>query len=109
PQAGPQGDPVAARELREATFGVLPVLGIFALVIGGIYAGAFNPTPAAAIGAFLVAAYGLLRRKLGRRDFVEALLDTARTTGMIYLILLGAELLKIFMARGGVPMATAEW
>jgi TRAP-type C4-dicarboxylate transport system permease large subunit len=37
-----------------------------------------------------------------------SLLATAQTTGMIYLILLGAELLKIFMARGGVPQAAAE-
>ena len=42
------------------------------------------------------------------RDTVEALLETARTTGMIFLILLGAELLKIFMARAGVPQATAD-
>ena len=39
----------------------------------------------------------------------DALLDTARTTGMIYLILLGAEMMKIFMSRGGVPQAIAEW
>jgi TRAP-type C4-dicarboxylate transport system permease large subunit len=38
----------------------------------------------------------------------EALLDTAKTSGMIYLILLGAQLLNIFMARGGVPQAAAE-
>jgi TRAP-type C4-dicarboxylate transport system permease large subunit len=37
-----------------------------------------------------------------------ALLDTAKTTGMIYLILLGAEMLKIFMSRGGVPQAAAQ-
>jgi TRAP-type C4-dicarboxylate transport system permease large subunit len=39
----------------------------------------------------------------------EALKETAGTTGMIYLILLGAELMKIFMSRIGLPQATAEW
>jgi len=39
----------------------------------------------------------------------EALLGTVQTTGMIYLILIGAELLKIFMSRGGVPQAAAQW
>jgi len=39
----------------------------------------------------------------------KALLETASISGMIYLILLGAELLKIFMARGGVPQAMAGW
>jgi TRAP-type C4-dicarboxylate transport system permease large subunit len=41
-------------------------------------------------------------------DLKLAGLDTAKTTGMIYLILLGAEMLKIFMARGGVPQAMAS-
>ncbi|MCB1512456.1 MAG: TRAP transporter large permease subunit, partial [Hyphomicrobiaceae bacterium] len=37
----------------------------------------------------------------------ESLFETARTTGMIYLILLGAEMLKIFMSRAGLPQETA--
>src|SRR3546814_4222563 len=39
----------------------------------------------------------------------DSLLETAKTCGMIYLSLLGAELLKIFMSRAGVPQATATW
>ncbi len=108
PQSGPKGEPVSARELLAATLGVVPVLVIFGVVIGGIYAGIYNPTPAAAIGGFLVALYGYGRRRLSWRDTIEALLETARTSGMIFLILLGAELLKIFMARAGVPQAGAE-
>ncbi len=69
----------------------------------------FNPTPAAAVGAFLVWVYGAIRGSVGLRAMKGALLETARTTGMIYLILLGAEMLKIFMSRGGVPQAMAEW
>ncbi len=108
PESGPPGERVSAKELRRATLSVLPVLGIFGLVIGGIYFGAFNPTPAAAIGVFLVAVHGFSVRRLEVRDVREALLGSAQTTGMIYLILLGAELLKIFMSRGGVPMAAAD-
>jgi TRAP-type C4-dicarboxylate transport system permease large subunit len=80
---------------------------IFVIVIGGIYGGLYNPTPAGAIGVFLVAVYGFGRRRLTRHATIEALLETARTTGMIYLILLGAALLSIFMARAGVPQAAA--
>ena len=96
-------------EFVAATVGVIPVLIIFLLVIGGMYAGFYNPTPAAAVGVFLVWLFGALRRGLGFADLREALLDTAKTTGMIYLILLGAELLKIFMSRAQVPQAMAEW
>lgn len=108
PHEGPRGEPVARGELVAATLGVLPVIVIFGLVIGGIYLGVFNPTPAAAIGVFLVTIFGLLKRSISLVDGRQALLDTARTTGMIYLILLGAEMLKIFMARGGVPQAAAQ-
>ena len=107
PDAGPAGQPVALRELLLATLGIVPVVIIFGVVIGGIYAGIYNPTPAAAIGVFLVALYGYGMRRLSWRDTIEALLETARTSGMIFLILLGAELLKIFMARAGVPQAVA--
>ncbi|MGG7568455.1 TRAP transporter large permease [Rhodovulum sp. DZ06] len=109
PDAGPASDMPTKAELTDASIRVLPVLGVFGLVIGGIYLGMFNPTPAAAVGAFLVWLYGAVRGSVGISAMKSALLETARTTGMIYLILLGAEMLKIFMSRGGVPQAVAEW
>jgi len=109
PAAGPKGELASREEFLAATVRVVPVLVIFGLVIGGIYLGFFNPTPAAAIGVFLVWIYGAVRGKVGVRETKSALLQTAGTTGMIYLILLGAEMLKIFMSRGGVPQAVAEW
>ena len=107
PNAGPAGDRVSRQEFAEATVKVAPVLGIFGVVIGGIYFGFFNPTPAAAVGVFLVFAFGLARGAIRWQGFKDALLETAKTSGMIYLILLGAQLLNIFMARGGVPQAAA--
>jgi tripartite ATP-independent transporter DctM subunit len=108
PGSGPAGERVSPQEFREATVRVAPVVAIFGMVIGGIYFGFFNPTPAAAVGVFLVLAFGLLRGALGWQGIKDALLDTASTSGMIYLILLGAALLNIFMARGGVPQAAAD-
>ena len=108
PDAGPPGDRVSRKEFIEATLRVGPVVAIFGMVIGGIYFGLFNPTPAAAIGVFLVAAFGILRGSIRWSGMKTALLDTAKTTGMIYLILLGAQILNIFMARGGVPQAAAD-
>jgi len=107
PDAGPPGDRVSREEFIAATIGVAPVLGIFGAVIGGIYFGLFNPTPAAAVGVFLVTLLAFARRSVDVQGMRAALLDTAKTTGMIYLILLGAQLLNIFMARGGVPQAAA--
>ena len=108
PDAGPPGDRVPRTEFVEATVRVAPVLAIFGIVIGGIYFGFFNPTPAAAVGVVLVLAYGLGSGAIRWTALNAALLDTAKTTGMIFLILLGAQMLNIFMARGGVPQAAAE-
>ncbi|MGR3822226.1 MAG: TRAP transporter large permease [Salipiger marinus] len=109
PEAGPRGKTPERRELVEASIGVIPVFLIFGLVIGGIYAGLFNPTPAAAVGVFLVLVYGLVQRRISLSDLRETLLETASTSGMIYLILLGAEMLKIFMSRSGLPQEAATW
>jgi tripartite ATP-independent transporter DctM subunit len=107
PDAGPKGEAVSRQELLAGTLVIVPVLVIFGIVMGGIYAGIYGPTPAAAIGAFLVALHGYGLRRLTLRDLINALLETARTAGFIYLILVGATLLSIFMTRAGVPQAVA--
>ncbi|MFZ2651938.1 MAG: TRAP transporter large permease [Burkholderiaceae bacterium] len=109
PESGPKGHAASRAEFISATLRVTPVLVIFALVIGGIYFGFFDPTPAGAVGVVLVGIFGIGRGAVKLSELKSALLETARTTGMIYLILLGAEMLKIFMARGGVPQAMAQW
>ena len=83
PNSGPARDAIGQKEFWSATFGVLPVILIFGAVIGGIYFGIFNPTPAAAVGVFLVAAYALALRRVDRVGLKNALFDTAKTTGMI--------------------------
>jgi tripartite ATP-independent transporter DctM subunit len=108
PESGPSREPMDRHEFWNATLGVLPVLAIFVAVIGGIYFGLFNPTPAAAAGVFLVGVLGICRGLIKIPQLKAALLETAKTSGMIYLILLGAEMLKIFMSRGGVPQAAVE-
>jgi len=108
PDAGPRGEPVSRRELIDGTLALLPATVIFGIVIGGIYVGLYSPTPAAAIGAFLVALHGYALRRLTFRDLIDTLLETARTAGFIYLILFGATLLSIFMTRAGVPQAVAD-
>ena len=108
PESGPSREPMNRQEFWNATMGILPVLAIFTAVIGGIYFGLFNPTPAAAAGVFLVGVLGICRGLIKIPQLKAALLETAKTSGMIYLILLGAEMLKIFMSRGGIPQAAVE-
>ena len=109
PEAGPAHDGVDRAEFRAATLGLIPVMVIFGIVLGGIYGGYFNPTPAASVGVVLVWLYGIVKRTIGWEAIKDSLRETAGTTGMIYLILFGAELMKILMSRIGLPQATAEW
>jgi tripartite ATP-independent transporter DctM subunit len=109
PKAGPaverEGWDIRLQSLRA----VWPVIVIFIVVIGGIYQGVFTPTEGAAVGA---AATGLLSWTVGhmRWDGIKAaLLDTGRITGMIFLILIGAEFYSSFLALSQLPQALAEW
>jgi tripartite ATP-independent transporter DctM subunit len=109
PEAGPRSEGVDRVEFRRATLGLIPVMVIFGIVLGGIYGGFFNPTPAAAVGVALVWLYGAVRRTIRVPELIDSLKETAGTTGMIYLIIFGAELMKIFMSRIGLPQAAAAW
>jgi C4-dicarboxylate transporter, DctM subunit len=109
PVAGPVGERASPVERWRATYAIWPVVVIFALVIGGIYTGWFTPTEAAAIGAFGVGLTALLKGRLDRATLVDCLLETAKMTGMIFLILLGAELLNGFFALSRLPASAALW
>ena len=109
PQAAPQTYKTSKEEKMRATIGVLPAASVFIIVLGGLYAGLFNPTPAASLGVCLVILTGCINQKLNLKELKEALLETASLSGMIYLILLGAELMKIYMSRIGLPQAIADW
>jgi tripartite ATP-independent transporter DctM subunit len=88
---------------------VWPSILIAILVVGGIYGGVFTPTEAAAVGAVGVLVDGLARRALPWRDFVAALRQSAETCGMIFMILLGAEVFNGFLALTQLPTNAAAW
>lgn len=86
-----------------------PVVTIFLVVIGGIYAGIFTPTEGAAVGAIGTGVYGVLSGGLDRRGFLDAVLSTASATGMIFFIIFGAQLFNAFLAFTQTPQALATW
>lgn len=108
----PDDAKVAERQGYKARFKSLleiwPVLIIFILVIGGIYRGIFTPTEAAAVGAFGTGILALLRGKLNLKTLSSSMLNTAKATGMIFLIVLGAELINRFLAVTRLPQFLAD-
>ncbi|WP_196259298.1 TRAP transporter large permease [Pelagibacterium limicola] len=88
---------------------IWPVLAVFLAVIGGIYTGVFTPTEAAAVGAAGTFIIALAARSLSLNNISEALLATAASTAMIFLIVLGAAALNGFLAVSQLPQFIASW
>lgn len=103
PKAGPRGPIVNFRDRVTALGGVWGIILLFALVIGGIYAGIFTPTEAAAIGAFGALIIALSKGALTRQNFIASLYNTSRTTGMIFTVIIGAFMFNYFLARSEIP------
>jgi tripartite ATP-independent transporter DctM subunit len=80
-----------------------PVMLLFLVVMGGIYGGVFTATEAGAVGAFGALVIPLARRQMSRRAFWNSLMDTARMTSMIVILLVGAYVFNAFMAITQIP------
>jgi C4-dicarboxylate transporter, DctM subunit len=89
-------------------FALIPTAALAIIVVGGIYGGVFTPTEGAAVGVIVMLAIGLLQRKLSRQDIITALCQTAETSGMIFLILFGAEVFGAFLALTHMPTVLAD-
>jgi len=108
PAAGPCGEKLGWPERIQALNGVWGVLILFTVVMGGIYGGIFTPTEAAGIGAggaFMIALY---RRSLNWGSLFDILTDTARTSAMLFAVLIGALIFSNFINRAGLPADLLE-
>ena len=109
PEAGPAGEEASRAAKWSALFEIWPVLLIFLLVMGGIYVGWFTPTEGAGVGAVGTFVIAVTRGGMRLRGFVDALLGTASTTAMIFLILLGAAIFNAFLGFSELPIFAADF
>ena len=104
PEAGPSaGERKNWGERGRALKQVWGVLVLFGVVMGGIYGGVFTSTEAAGIGAFGAMLFCMLRRTLTWQGLSEVLIESARTTGMLFMILIGAMLFANFINFTSLP------
>jgi tripartite ATP-independent transporter DctM subunit len=103
PAAGPPAEPHSWAECLESLKHIWPVIALFVLVIGGIYVGAFTATEGAGIGAGGAFLFALARRALTWRVLFEVLIESARTTSMLFMILIGALLFANFVNYTTMP------
>jgi len=108
PKLGPPADRVKWMGRVTALKNVWSVALLFAVVIGGIYLGWFSPTEAAAIGALGAFLLALVKKRLTKNIFFECLTETASTSGMIFMILIGTALFNYFIETTGLPQMLVE-
>jgi C4-dicarboxylate transporter, DctM subunit len=109
PASGPPGERSSWRERFVALRGVWAVAALFVFVMGGIYGGLFTATEGAAMGAFGAMVFALARRALSWRTLYEALLESARTTAMLFMILIGALIFSEFINITSMPADLKSW
>ncbi|WP_346910898.1 TRAP transporter large permease [uncultured Roseibium sp.] len=108
PEAGRPGEAVPFARRFTALLRAAPLLIVIVVSIGGIYLGVFTPVEAAGVGAGLVILMALFTGKLKGDDLVKAVVDTVRTTAMLYLIVIGAGILNPFLALTHLPATLGE-
>jgi tripartite ATP-independent transporter DctM subunit len=103
PDMGPAMRRVAWRERLVALKEVWGVVLLFALVMGGIFVGAFSPTEGAAVGAFGALVLGVLNQRIDWHGFVASIKDTMQVSAMIFFIVIGISIFDYFMQASRVP------
>ncbi len=109
PDAGPAGPRSSWAKRLKALAQVAPVLLVFVVVIVGIYGGWANPTEAAAIGAAACGVLAVVSGGMRTRGLIDSALGTAQATAMIFLVLLGADMLNTALALSQMPVELAAW
>ncbi len=106
---GPAGPKHTWKERFHSLNGVIETIILFTLVMGGMFFGFFTPIEAAAIGAAGSFAIAFFQKELNLHKIKQILLETVRTSSMIFFIVAGAVIFGRFLAVSRIPFAAAEF
>ena len=100
---------VPLRTKLRAMGALVPPAIIFGIVMGSIYLGIATPTESAALGVVAALVMAGIGGHLSRSFFERCFVQTARTTGMVLLIVLAAFVLNVTLSLTGVAQTTTTW
>jgi len=103
PQYAPDVENYSLRERIAALREPWQFMALFVVTIGGIYAGVFSPTEAASIGAFGAILLGVIGRRLGIKDILRAIENSVVVSGILLVIVMGANLFSFFIVQTHLP------
>ena len=109
PSAGPAGERSTWAERWRSLRDIWGVALLVVVVLGGIYGGVFTATEGAGIGASGAFLFALARRTLTWRVLFEILVESARTTAMLFTILIAAMLFSSFVNFTTMPGDLKDW
>lgn len=109
PEHAPAGERASWRERLAALRGIWGVLLLVFVVLGGIYGGVFTATEGAGMGAAGAFLFALARRALTVRVLLEILAESARTTAMLFTLLIAANLFSNFVNFTTMPGDLKDW
>ena len=103
PTKAPPSPRTSWSEKFKSILGLLPMIVLFILVLGGIYAGWFTTTEAGAIGAFGAILIGFVTRQLNFKKLWDCIMDSVLLTGTIAIMLIGTNVFIYFMSLSKIP------
>ncbi|QBI53646.1 TRAP transporter large permease [Streptomonospora litoralis] len=109
PELGPPGPKTSWRQRFASLPGVVQVGVLFLVAIGGLFAGLFTPTEAAAVGAFGAIVLGLIGGNLTWAVFWKSIIETLRISAMVILLVAGAIVFGRFLTLSRLPFDLAAW
>ena len=108
PEVGPPAERSDMAARIKTLSRVIAILILFLIVIGGIYLGVFTPTEAGGVGAFGAFVFALWRRALTWQTFLDSVTEAARTTAVLFIVLVGALIFRNFINLAGLPNALQD-
>jgi tripartite ATP-independent transporter DctM subunit len=109
PEHAPAGEKTSWKDRMIALRGIWGVLLLVILVLGGIYGGVFTATEGAGVGAAGAFLFALARGRLSFKDTFDVLVESARTTAMLFTLLIAATVFANFVNYTSMPMDLKEW
>jgi C4-dicarboxylate transporter, DctM subunit len=109
PALVPATEAGARADLIPALIAALPVIGLFTVVIGGLYAGLFTATESAAVGAVGAFVLALARGRLNPATLLRVFSETTASTAMLYGLIFGALMFSFYVNLGQTPAMVSDW